>query len=60
VHNDLAHSHSFTLVDWLYSYVNDLSSKLNTFRSGIVHRLDKQTSGLLIVAKNPETYQKLK
>ena len=28
-------------------------------RPGIVHRLDKDTSGLLIIAKNPETLEKL-
>src|SRR5205807_2254501 len=29
-------------------------------RGGIVHRLDKETSGILLVAKNPGTFQKLK
>lgn len=35
---------------------------LNEFhsRSGIVHRLDKDTSGLLIIAKTPEAFEKLK
>jgi 23S rRNA pseudouridine1911/1915/1917 synthase len=28
-------------------------------RSGIVHRLDKDTSGLLIIAKNPESFEDL-
>ncbi|MBI4035197.1 MAG: RluA family pseudouridine synthase, partial [Candidatus Chisholmbacteria bacterium] len=28
-------------------------------RSGIVHRLDKDTSGLLVVAKNPEAFENL-
>lgn len=29
-------------------------------RSGIVHRLDKETSGIIIVAKNPVSFQNLK
>jgi RluA family pseudouridine synthase len=29
-------------------------------RSGVVHRLDKETSGILLIAKNPETFSKLK
>ncbi len=29
-------------------------------RGGIVHRLDKETSGILLVAKNPESFGKLK
>lgn len=29
-------------------------------RGGIVHRLDKDTSGLLLLAKNPESFEKLK
>ena len=28
-------------------------------RPGIVHRLDKQTSGLIVVAKNDSTHRKL-
>src|SRR5689334_20453227 len=29
-------------------------------RSGIVHRLDKETSGVLVIAKNPQSFEKLK
>lgn len=29
-------------------------------KNGIVHRLDKDTSGIVIVAKNPQSYEKLK
>ena len=43
-----------TLEDWLRIYVN---SKLD--REGIVHRLDKDTSGLLLVAKNQISLEKL-
>jgi 23S rRNA pseudouridine1911/1915/1917 synthase len=33
--------------------------KKHSIRPGIVHRLDKQTSGLLIIAKNDQVYNKL-
>ena len=39
----------------LYKY--ELSN--NSFRPGIVHRLDKDTSGLMLVAKNDYTHEKL-
>lgn len=41
-----------TLVDWLRSYRVPLSDYAGEDRPGIVHRLDKDTSGLLVVAKN--------
>ena len=42
-----------TLVNALvYKYKNNLSDLNGVFRPGIVHRIDKETSGLLIVAKN--------
>ena len=36
----------------LYKYKKNLSDINGTLRPGIVHRIDKETSGLLIVAKN--------
>jgi 23S rRNA pseudouridine1911/1915/1917 synthase len=36
------------------------SGQANPFRPGIVHRLDKDTSGVLIIAKNQETFEFLK
>ena len=42
---------SGTLVNALMHYTKNLSNK-EAFRPGIVHRIDKDTSGLLIVAKN--------
>ena len=36
----------------LYKFKNNLSNLNGNFRKGIVHRLDKDTSGLLIIAKN--------
>lgn len=44
-----------TLVNGLLYHFNKLSSK-NTIRPGIVHRLDKDTSGLMIVAKDDKTH----
>ncbi len=49
-----------TLVNGLMWHADTLSKKdENTVRPGIVHRLDKDTSGLLVVAKNDETHSKL-
>lgn len=41
-----------TLVNALLYHVKDLSGINGVLRPGIVHRLDKDTSGLLVVAKN--------
>lgn len=48
-----------TLVDWLKSKNYSLSTISGEERHGIVHRLDKGTSGLMVVAKNNETHQQL-
>ena len=49
-----------TLVNALLHYTNNnLSSYQNNNRPGIVHRLDKDTSGLLVVAKNNFTHIEL-
>ncbi|MEX1010676.1 MAG: RluA family pseudouridine synthase [Balneolaceae bacterium] len=50
-----------TLVNGLLWYTQqDLSSKgEEALRPGIVHRLDKDTSGLLVVARDDETHRKL-
>lgn len=47
-----------TLVNALVHYTQDLSMK-NELRPGIVHRLDKETSGLLVVAKNDFSHEHL-
>jgi 23S rRNA pseudouridine1911/1915/1917 synthase len=41
-----------TLVNALVYYSDSLSSGLGEFRPGIVHRLDKNTTGVMVVAKN--------
>src|ERR1700735_5293490 len=48
-----------TLVNALLHHMRALSSSGGPLRPGIVHRLDKQTSGLLVVAKNDATHAKL-
>lgn len=40
----------------LYKYGENLSDINGDFRRGIVHRLDKNTSGLLMIAKNNQTH----
>ena len=47
---------SGTLVNALMYHVNDLSGINGVMRSGIVHRIDKNTSGLLLVAKNDQSH----
>lgn len=41
-----------TLVDWLLSKFNEISTVGSSERPGIVHRLDMLTSGILIIARN--------
>lgn len=50
---------SGTLVNGLLARVNDLSGINGVLRPGIVHRLDKNTSGLMIVAKNDVAHNSL-
>ena len=48
-----------TLVNALLFHCKDLSSINGVIRPGIVHRIDKDTSGVLVIAKNDETHNKL-
>jgi 23S rRNA pseudouridine1911/1915/1917 synthase len=48
-----------TLVNALLHHLRALSSSGGPLRPGIVHRLDKQTSGLIVVAKNDSTHSRL-
>lgn len=53
-----AGNHDDTLVNaLLFTHQNKLSTVSGEFRPGIVHRLDKDTSGLMLVAKNDFTHQ---
>ena len=47
-----------TLANGLIYHFSKLSS-VNEHRPGIVHRLDKETSGIIIIAKDDDTHRKL-
>lgn len=51
-------NYSHTLVNGLLYHFNKISNK-KSIRPGIVHRLDKDTSGLMIVAKDDKTHDLL-
>ena len=48
-----------TLVNALLYHLDNLSGINGVIRPGIVHRLDKNTSGLLVVAKNDQAHLRL-
>ncbi len=50
---------SHTLVNALMYHIDKLSTINGTLRPGIVHRLDKDTGGLMLVAKNDHAHKKL-
>jgi len=58
VHPAAGHK-SDTLVNALLFHTKSLSSGGQPSRPGIVHRIDKDTSGLIVVAKNNRTHEKL-
>ena len=58
VHPAAGHE-SGTLVNALLHHVDDLSGIGGEKRPGIVHRLDKGTSGLMVVAKHDTSHQEL-
>ena len=58
VHPSAGHT-SRTLVNALMYHVKDLSSINGVVRPGIVHRIDKDTSGLLMVDKNDKAHNAL-
>lgn len=55
VHPSVGH-HTGTLVNALLYHSINLSGVNGTIRPGIVHRIDKDTSGLLLVAKNDNAH----
>ena len=58
VHPAAGHS-SGTLVNALLHHITDLSGIGGELRPGIVHRLDRGTSGLMVVAKNDKAHNEL-
>jgi len=58
VHPSPGH-HGGTLVNALLHHCGTLSSLGDEYRPGIVHRLDKDTTGLMVVAKNDAAHESL-
>jgi len=58
VHPARGNTHG-TLVNALAFYSDELSSGLGEFRPGIVHRLDKNTTGVMVVTKNDTAQWKI-
>lgn len=58
VHPSAGHTRG-TLVNALMYHIKDLSSINGVVRPGIVHRIDKDTSGLLMIAKNDAAHNAL-
>ena len=52
-------AYNHTLVNALLYHFENLSSASDKIRPGIVHRIDKDTSGLLVVAKNDKAHESL-
>ena len=59
VHPASSYKKNDTLVNALLYSVDNLSSINGVVRPGIVHRLDKDTSGLIVVAKNDAAHKSL-
>lgn len=69
VHEIKSHPGEPTLVDWLLKKYPEIklvgdpsasSGQVIQNRAGIVHRLDKETSGIMVVARNQKTFEYLK
>lgn len=58
VHPSVGHT-TGTLVNALLYHVEQLATSTGDIRPGIVHRIDKDTSGLLVVAKNSVAHEQL-
>lgn len=58
VHPSAGHPNG-TLVNALLFHLKDLSAINDVIRPGIVHRIDKDTSGLLMIAKNDAAHEAL-
>ena len=59
VHQASSYKKNDTLVNALLYNLDSLSGINGVIRPGIVHRLDKDTSGLIVVAKNDEAHKSL-
>ena len=52
-------NYNHTLVNAILYHFKEVSSNGESFRPGIVHRIDKDTSGLIVIAKNNEAHLSL-
>ncbi len=59
VHKPSESTQSVSLIDWLLLYYPQIATVGQAHRPGIVHRLDKDTSGLILIARTQEGYQGL-
>lgn len=59
MHPGAAGNEETTLAHALVAYSKDLSKKSGEFRPGIVHRLDKDTEGIVVIAKNDSVHEAL-
>ncbi|MDE7175588.1 MAG: RluA family pseudouridine synthase [Helicobacter sp.] len=60
VHRANVQDEQYTLVDWLKQKKFSLSNLGDSYRAGIVHRLDKGTSGAIVIAKTNFAHEHLK
>ena len=60
VYSAPSHEDEDSVLKWALGYCPEIKSVGDPQRPGIVHRLDKQTSGLLVLAKNQKTFEYLK
>lgn len=51
-----ADPNELTLVDWLIEHFNEIAQVGPSERPGIVHRLDKDTSGIILIARNTQAH----
>lgn len=58
IHPSAGHP-NHTLVNALMNHTKELAASPEGFRPGIVHRIDKDTSGLLMIAKNTQARESL-
>ncbi|MGY3724320.1 23S rRNA pseudouridine1911/1915/1917 synthase [Granulicatella balaenopterae] len=56
VHPSIGHTHGTLVNALLFHLKGDFEPAGESFRPGIVHRIDKDTSGLLVIAKNPKAH----
>ena len=59
VHPSPGHYENTLVNGLMYYFKNNLSNNNGLLRPGIVHRIDKDTTGLLIIAKNNEAHNLL-